>query len=114
MEYPQTKPSIVERFQRTLKSRMWKYFTHHRTLRYLDVLQKLVHGYNQAYHRNTLLVGQRSKRNSSIRGSVRKIVQTCRAKTKSGRYRAYHKTKRIFEKGYLPNVPGDPKPVGLK
>ena len=32
-ENPETKASIVERFQRTLKSRMWKYFTHHRTLR---------------------------------------------------------------------------------
>ena len=28
----ETKASIVERFQRTFKSRMWKYFTHHRTL----------------------------------------------------------------------------------
>ena len=31
-ENPETKASIVERFQRTLKTRMWKYFTHHRTL----------------------------------------------------------------------------------
>ena len=41
-ENPETKASIVESFQRTLKSRMWKYFTHHRTLRYVDVLPKLV------------------------------------------------------------------------
>ena len=45
-ENPETKASIVERFQRTLKTRMWKYFTHHRTLRYVDILPKLVHGYN--------------------------------------------------------------------
>ena len=38
-ENPETKASIVERFQRTLKNRMWKYFTHHRTLKYIDVLQ---------------------------------------------------------------------------
>ena len=51
-ENPETKASIVERFQRTLKSRMWKYFTHHRTLRYVDILSKLVEGYNHAYHRS--------------------------------------------------------------
>ena len=38
--------------KRTLKTRMWKYFTHHRTLRYVDILPKLVHGYNHAYHRS--------------------------------------------------------------
>ena len=31
---------------------MWKYFTHHRTLRYVDILPKLVHDYNYAYHRS--------------------------------------------------------------
>ena len=53
-ENPETKASIVERFQRTLKTRMWKYFTHHHTLRYVDILPKLVHGYNHAYHRSIL------------------------------------------------------------
>ena len=51
-ENPKTKANIVERFQRTLKTRMWKYFTHNRTLRYVDILPKLVHGYNHAYHRS--------------------------------------------------------------
>ena len=51
-ENPVTKASIVERFQRTLKPRMWKYFTHYRTLRYLDILPKLLYGYNHAYHRS--------------------------------------------------------------
>ena len=51
-ENPETKASIVERFQRTLKSGMWKYFTHHYTLRYVDILSKLVEGYNHAYHQS--------------------------------------------------------------
>ena len=51
-ENPETKASIVERFQKTLKTRMWKYFTHHHTLRYVDILPNLVHGYNHAYHRS--------------------------------------------------------------
>ena len=45
-----TKASVVERFQRTLKARMWRYFTHKKTRRYLDVVQKLVDGYNRTRH----------------------------------------------------------------
>ena len=46
----EVKASIVERFNRTLKGRMWKYFTMRSTLKYIAVLQKLVKGYNQSYH----------------------------------------------------------------
>ena len=46
------KASIVERFNRTLKSRMYKYFTAKNTLRYIDVLQDLVNGYNNTIHRS--------------------------------------------------------------
>lgn len=45
-----TKASVVERFNRTLKSKMWKYFTNNRTYRYLDVLDKLLQSYNRTYH----------------------------------------------------------------
>ena len=34
----ETKASIVERFNRTLKTRMWRYFTKSQSVRYLDVL----------------------------------------------------------------------------
>jgi hypothetical protein len=34
----ETKASIVEGFNRTLKTKMWKYFTHRETLTYVDVL----------------------------------------------------------------------------
>jgi hypothetical protein len=38
----ETKASIVESFNRTLKTKMWKYFTHRETLTYVDVLGLLV------------------------------------------------------------------------
>ena len=41
-ENPETKAGIVEQFQRTLKTRMWKYFTHKKTRHYIDVLNSLV------------------------------------------------------------------------
>ena len=38
----ETKAIIVERFNRTLKARMWRYFTKSQSVRYLDVLQDFV------------------------------------------------------------------------
>ena len=46
----ETKASIVERFNRTLKTRMWRYFTKHQTWRYIDILQDLVQSYNNTRH----------------------------------------------------------------
>ena len=48
----ETKASIVERFNRMLKMRMWRYFTKHQTWRYIDVLQDLVRSYNNTPHRS--------------------------------------------------------------
>ena len=38
------KASVVELFNRTLKTRMWKYFTAKNV--YIDIFQDIVHGYN--------------------------------------------------------------------
>ena len=43
---------MVERVIRTLKTRMWRYFTAKKTMRYIDVLQDLVDSYNQSKHRS--------------------------------------------------------------
>ena len=48
----ESKASIVERVQRTIKNKMWRYFTHNNTYRYIDVLSDLVHSYNWTYHRS--------------------------------------------------------------
>ncbi|KAG8238789.1 hypothetical protein J437_LFUL018586 [Ladona fulva] len=47
---PVVKASIVERFNRTLKTRMWRFFTENNTRRYIEILPKLLHGCNHAYH----------------------------------------------------------------
>ena len=49
--FSENKAAVVERFNRTLKSRMWRYFTHNITYRYEDVLQELVSGYNASPHK---------------------------------------------------------------
>lgn len=47
-----TKASIVERFNRTLKTKMWKYFTEMNTNRYIGVIDELVQSYNRTWHRS--------------------------------------------------------------
>jgi len=46
------KVSIVERFNRMLKTNMSRYFTYKNLPRYIDVLLKLVALYNASYHRS--------------------------------------------------------------
>ena len=44
--YNETKASVVERLIRTLKTRMWRYFTAKKTMQYIDMLPDLVYSYN--------------------------------------------------------------------
>ena len=44
------KASVVDRFTRTFKNKMYKYFTPKDTLTYIDVLPKLVKTYNNTYY----------------------------------------------------------------
>lgn len=53
---PDVKCAVVERFNRTLKERMWRYFTHRNTKRYVEVLQKIVNAYNHTKHSGTRLL----------------------------------------------------------
>jgi hypothetical protein len=46
------KAMIVERFNRTLKNLMFRYFTYKGTRRYIDVLPKLMESYNNSKHRS--------------------------------------------------------------
>src|SRR3981189_2597159 len=48
----QFKAAMVERLNRTLKTKMWRFFTHNNTRRWLEVLPKLVAGYNKSHHRS--------------------------------------------------------------
>jgi hypothetical protein len=46
------KAFLVERLNRTLKEKMWKYFTAYGTFKYMDKLQDLVTAYNYSIHRS--------------------------------------------------------------
>ena len=46
------KASVLERVNRTFKSKLYRYFTSINSLRYIDVLQDLIDSYNNTYHRS--------------------------------------------------------------
>ena len=45
------KAAIVERWNRTIKDKIYRYLTAKNTLRYIDVLPDIVNSYNRSYHR---------------------------------------------------------------
>ena len=103
-----TKCALVERWNRTLKSKMWKFFTSRNTYKWLEVLPKLVAAYNQSKHRvikmkpadvnqeNAQLVWER------LYGKDPRYQKTIKDIEEGDRVRI-SKMKGQFEKGYLPN-----------
>ena len=71
---------MVERFNRTLKTCMSKYSTSKNTLVYIDILQDIVHGYNNSYHRS---IGQSPASVSLLKcgSSEKKIVRELMGET---------------------------------
>ena len=51
--YNYTKAGQVERFHRTLRARLWRYFHITNTQRYIEVLPKIVANYNNTVHTST-------------------------------------------------------------
>lgn len=49
--YTHLKASIVERFNRTLKDKMWKKFSLQGSYKWINILSKLINEYNNSYHR---------------------------------------------------------------
>ena len=46
------KCSVIERWNRTIKTKLWKYFTANGTHKYVDILQPLIDKYNNTKHRS--------------------------------------------------------------
>lgn len=95
----------MERVNRTLKERMWRYFTHRNTKRYVDVLQDIVKGYNNTRHTGTRLVpAEVTMLNASIaRKNLLKRYgpkKKSRVKYKVGDLVRVSTTKDVFSKGY--------------
>ena len=63
------KACIVERFIRTIKDRLYRYFTENTTNKYIDVLSNIMVSYNTSYHRSikmTPLQARKKKNESTV------------------------------------------------
>ena len=101
------KASVVERFNRTFKNKMYKYFTAKNTLTYIDVLPKLVKSYNNTYHRSIKMKpSQVTKSNEAKVWDIlygNDVDKRVRYKFQVGDRVRISKVKRMFEKSYLLN-----------
>ena len=123
--YNETKASVVERLIRTLKTKMWRFFTAKKTRRYIDMLDDLAYSYKTRRYIDMLDDLAYSYNHSKHRSIKKKPVNvtteneqevwlnlygdrpTSKKKVKYkfsvGDQVRISKMKRKFEKGYLPN-----------
>jgi len=80
---PDIKGAVIERFNKSLKTRMYKYFIKHNTHRYLDIINKLLTVYNISVH--STIGMPPSKVNSSNIHSLWKRINSLWVKIPRGR-----------------------------
>jgi len=87
--YSSKKAAIVERLQRTFKSKMFKVFTGKNTLNWVDILQDLTNAYNNRIH-------------SSIGMAPNKVLKSDENKIIEKQYGVFHKKQKkraLFNEG---------------
>ena len=103
------KASVAERFIRTLKSRLEKYFYEReiqlkrRSPNWIDVLDQFVSNYNNTYHRSIKMAPSQVNENNRkevYRNLYPKLPDNTRARLKKGDKVRVVRAKNVFEKGY--------------
>ena len=100
------KSSIVERWIRTMKEKIWKYFTDNNTYNYMDVLPDLVKDYNNTVHSSTKLTpidASKKKNELTVWRNLypdRYKINDITPKFSVGDRVLITKKKKVFEKGY--------------
>ena len=103
------KSSVCERWNRTIKTKMWKQFTVQGNTQYLDILPKILDQYNNTKHSSIKMtpVEASKKKNESavyynLYGDMKQL--SSKPKFKVGDKVRISKYKRkVFDKGYTPN-----------
>src|SRR6266516_4532136 len=96
------KCALVERYNRTLKTRMWRYFTYANTLRYVDVLPSLVKSYNETEHGSIKIAPYLVTIHNERELRERTVEAKVEPKLSVGDWVRISETRRTFKKGYLP------------
>jgi transposase InsO family protein len=104
------KASLVERWNRTLKTRMFRYFTHKGSYKWVDVLQDLVESYNTAPHSSlprgmSPLEAAKQKNHFTVWKHQESFTtpSSSSSSLRVGDHVRISKVKKTFEKGYLSN-----------
>ena len=103
------KASVVERWNRTIKTSMWKYFSANNTKKYIDILQQLISKYNNTKHRSIGCTPSVAREPSTYQQVFEKLyAQKTEERRKEPKFKVgdqvrISKKKRQFEKGFTPN-----------
>ena len=100
------KAAIVERWNRTIKNKIWKIFTETNSTNWIDIIQDVVDEYNNKKHRSIKM--KPVEVNKSNEAQVAKLLATSKTSIKKpkfqvGDYVRLSRYKNIFEKGYTGN-----------
>jgi len=101
---PDVKCSVLERAHRTIRDRLYKYFTYKNTYKYIDVLPKFVKAYNDTVHSSTGMAPSRVTDSDILsiwkRMKERRLrIRAVRAKFRAGQHVRISKEKMKFAKG---------------
>ena len=105
------KSSVVERWNRTMKEKMFKYFSANSTRKYINILDEMVNNYNSTKHSSIKMtpVEASDKKNKNrvwlnLNGSNLngKTTNPVKPKFSVGDKVRITKKKTVFEKGYTP------------
>ena len=100
------KSSIVERWIRTIKEKMWKYFTDNNTYNYMSVLPDLLEDYNNSVHSSTKFTPIDASKEENELTVWRNLypdrlkINKLTPKFSVGDEVRIIKKKKVFEKGY--------------
>ncbi|KAJ8914355.1 hypothetical protein NQ315_011343 [Exocentrus adspersus] len=100
------KASMAERVIRTIKSKLYKYFSLHGTYKWLDVLPEITDNYNESRHSTTgykPVNVTKSKEELILKTIYTHIKTSGVRKFKVGDIVRISKNKHVFAKGYTPN-----------
>ena len=103
------KSAVVERFNRTIKEKMWVRFTAENTRNWIEMLDRLMKGYNNTFHTTIGMspINARKKINYEL-ALQNTLDKTNNISKKKAQFKIDDKVrisriKGLFEKGYLPN-----------
>ena len=102
------KSSVAERWNRTMKPIMWKYFTANNPNKYIDALQNMVDKYNTTYHRSIKLTPSEARDPLNYKHVFKALYGKIRPAAAAAKFHVGEKVrisrkKDTFEKGFTPN-----------